>query len=330
MAFKPKYYAEVNLKESPQNTDYLNMPDPVYGKLEDYEIISKVGRGKYANVFEGVNMTNNQRVILKALKPLTKRKIKREIFMMKRLKDGPNIIKQIDVVKDSGSHTISLIFEYVDNLDFRELYPKFTDQDVRFFMHETLVALDYCHSKGIMHRDVKPQNIVYDFNSKVQKLIDFGLSEFFFPNKNLTVRVSSQFFKAPELLLGYEHYDYSVDMWSLGCVFAAIIYKKEPFFHGSDLEDQLDKIASVLGTNELITYLEKYRIELEERFTGVFGGHQKKAWTKFVSSENSMLANKEAQDLLSQMLIYDHLKRITPKDALEHPYIKQVKGSKAN
>ena len=114
------------------------------------------------------------------------------------------------------------------------------------------------------------------------------------------------------------------------------IFKKEPFFHGYDQEDQLDKIASVLGTNELINYLEKYRIELEERFTvfypifskiqGVFGGHQKKAWTKFVNSENSTLANKDALDQLSQMLIYDHLKRITPKDALEHPYIKPIKS----
>lgn len=147
-----------------------------------------------------------------------------------------------------------------------------------------------------MHRDVKPNNIAYDYNNKIVKLIDWGLGEFYFPNKNYNVRVSSLFFKAPELLLGYEHYDYSIDMWALGCTFAAIIFKKEPFFHGYDQEDQLDKIASVLGTNELINYLEKYRIELEERFTGVFGGHQKKAWTKFVNSENSTLANKDALD----------------------------------
>ena len=74
-----------------------------------------------------------------------------------------------------------------------------------------------------MHRDVKPNNIAYDYNNKIVKLIDWGLGEFYFPNKNYNVRVSSLFFKAPELLLGYEHYDYSIDMWALGCTFAAIV-----------------------------------------------------------------------------------------------------------
>lgn len=188
------------------------------------------------------------------------------------------------------------------------------------------MALDGCHSKGIMHRDIKPHNICFDYEQKIIKLIDWGLAEFYMPNKNYNVRVSSMFFKAPELLLGHENYDYSIDMWALGCVFAGIIFKKEPFFHGSDMEDQLDKIASVLGTNDLIVYLEKYSIELEDRFTGVFGGHQKKPWSKFVNSENSVLAHKDALDLLNQMLKYDHFKRVTPRDALETAYFAPIKA----
>jgi len=220
--------------------------------------------------------------------------------------------------------------EYVDCIDFRDLYPKLNDMDVRFFMHECLVALDNCHSKGIMHRDIKPHNIVFDFQNKLVKLIDWGLAEFFYFNKNYNVRVSSLFFKAPELLLGYEYYDYSIDIWALGCVFAGIIFRKEPFFHGSDMEDQLDKIASVLGTNDLVVYLEKYQIELDERFTGIFGGHQKKQWSKFVNSENSMLANKDALSLLNEMLKYDHQKRITAKDALEFSYFNSVRPTNKN
>lgn len=220
--------------------------------------------------------------------------------------------------------------EYVDCIDFRDLYPKLNDMDVRFFMHECLVALDTCHSKGIMHRDIKPHNIVFDFQNKLVKLIDWGLAEFFSLNKNYNVRVSSLFFKAPELLLGYEYYDYSIDIWALGCVFAGIIFRKEPFFHGSDMEDQLDKIASVLGTNDLVVYLEKYQIELDERFTGIFGGHQKKQWSKFVNSENSMLANKDALSLLNEMLKYDQQKRITAKDALDFSYFNSVRPTNKN
>lgn len=74
-----------------------------------------------------------------------------------------------------------------------------------------------------MHRDIKSQNILIDHNNKTLKVIDWGLAEFYFPGKAYNVRVSSKFYKAPELLLGYEYYDYSLDIWSLGAFFAALV-----------------------------------------------------------------------------------------------------------
>jgi casein kinase II subunit alpha len=111
-------------------------------------------------------VVNYQKCVVKVLKPVKKKKIKREIKILQNLAGGPNIVALLDVVRDSQSKTPSLIFEYVNNTDFRSLYPKFTDLDVRFYIFELLKALDYCHSKGIMHRDVKPHNVMIDHENR--------------------------------------------------------------------------------------------------------------------------------------------------------------------
>ena len=107
-------------------------------------------------------------------------------------------------------------------------------------------------------------------------MIDWGLAEFYPIGTDYNVRVASRYFKAPELLLDYMKYDYSLDMWSLGCMFAGMLFKKEPFFHGHDNYDQLVKIAKVMGTDELIEYLKKYNIELHQNYDGILGKYSKK------------------------------------------------------
>ena len=140
----------------------------------------------------------------------------------------------------------------------------------RFYLYELLRALDYCHSMGIMHRDVKPHNVMIDHENRRLRLIDWGLAEFYHPGQEYNVRVASRYFKGPELLVDYQMYDYSLDMWSLGCMLASMIFRKEPFFHGHDNYDQLVRIAKVLGTEELYEYLDKYQIELDPRYVTLF------------------------------------------------------------
>lgn len=96
------------------------------------------GRGKYSEVFEGINVVNYQKCVIKVLKPVKKKKIKREIKILQNLSGGPNVVALLDVVRDSQSKTPSLIFEYVNNTDFRSLYPKFVDYDVRYYIFELL------------------------------------------------------------------------------------------------------------------------------------------------------------------------------------------------
>merc|ERR1712190_356178 len=231
-----------------------------------------------------------------------------------------NIVRLYDVVRDPQSKTPSLIFEYINNTDFKTLYPTLTDHDIRYYIFEILKALDYCHSQGIMHRDVKPHNVMIDHEKRKLRLIDWGLAEFYHPGKEYNVRVASRYYKGPELLVDLQLYDYSLDIWSLGCMLAGMVFRKEPFFQGRDNYDQLVKIARVLGTDGLFAYLDKYNMELDPHFDDILGKHSRKAWSKFVTAENQNLVTLDVIDMIDKMLIYDHAARILPKEAMTHQY----------
>lgn len=320
---RARVYKDVNVHRPREYWDYESLVVQ-WGSQDKYQIVRKIGRGKYSEVFEGINITNNDKCVIKILKPVKKKKIKREIKILQNLCGGTNIITLYDVVKDPQSKIPSLIFENVDNVDFKVLYPTLTDYDIRYYMYELVKALDFCHSNGIMHRDVKPHNVMIDHTKRTLRLIDWGLAEFYHPGREYNVRVASRYFKGPELLVDYQEYDYSLDMWSLGCMFASMIFRKEPFFHGHDNYDQLVKIAKVLGTDDLFTYLDKFNIELDHHYDDILARYPRKPWDKFVTNENRRFVSNEAIDFLDGLLRYDHTQRLTAPEALQHPYFYPV------
>jgi len=275
---------------------------------------------------QGICTANGERCIVKVLKPVKKKKIKREISVLQRLAGGPNVVALLDVVRDPPSRTPSLVFEHVDNADFRQLYPTLSDYDVRYYTFQLLRALDFAHSRGVMHRDVKPHNVMIDPRRRELRLIDWGLAEFYHAGREYNVRVASRYYKGPELLVDLQDYDYALDLWSLGCVLAAIVFRRDPFFCGADNYDQLAKIASVLGTDELDAYLDKYGIRLDRQLSGLIGRRPRRAWSKYVAQGAEHLASPEAVDLIDRLLRYDHAERPTAREAMAHAYFAPVRA----
>mmetsp|Transcript_16957 Transcript_16957/g.26119 ORF Transcript_16957/g.26119 Transcript_16957/m.26119 type:complete len:137 (-) Transcript_16957:119-529(-) len=133
------------------------------------------------------------------------------------------------------------------------------------------------------------------------------------------------------------YYDYQLDIFSTGCMLAGMIFQREPFFKGSDNYDQLIKIAKVLGTNDIVDYVERFNLKLAPQIEEKLFNFKKKQWDKFVNTQNSHLVFPQPNqhlpsdytdslfDLLTKMLTVDHTKRITAREAIEHPFFTPVR-----
>lgn len=319
-----RVYADALAAKPQSYWDYENI-NIKWNLQENYEIIEKLGRGKYSEVFLGIDLAHGgKRCVIKVLKPVKRKKIKREILILKNLVGGPNVIALLDIVRELQLKTPALIFEHVANADFRELYPTLSDFDIRFYMYQLLLALDYLHSMGIMHRDVKPHNVMIDHSRRTLRLIDWGLAEYYHPGTEYNVRVALRYFKGPELLVDFRLYDYLLDMWLYGCMLALMVFKKEPFFHGKSNTDQLVQIVRVLGTDALHRYLQKYELQLGDEYEDL-GYYGRKPWKRLITEANQHLVLDEFVDFLDHLLRYDHQERLTAAEAMAHPYFDPVR-----
>lgn len=155
---------------------------------------------------------------MKFLKPVKKDKINREVKIMNALKGGPFMNTLLDVVRDTATQSPVVISKYmeVSHPNLKEIYEELTPFEAKYYIYKILIALQYAHARGIMHRDIKPHNVLINAYTRQIQLIDWGLAEFYVPNKEYHPRVASRYFKGPELLVSYPYYHYSLDIWSLG------------------------------------------------------------------------------------------------------------------
>ena len=294
------------------------------GDIDNYIVESKIGRGRYSDVYEGTDKKTSKKVVLKLLKPITKIKIIREICVLKTLKECPNIVEITDVIKEKDSEIYCIICKSISGIELRNCYLNISPSDLKQYMYKIIQCLEYAHSKGIIHRDIKSTNIAINQETKELNIFDWGLSDFYIKDYKYTLTIGSRYYKAPELLMEYKKYDFSIDMWSVGCLFGAILFQIDFLFKGSSNQDQLVKIAKHFGYEEIEKFLNKYQGDcfLASKIKNKMKDYAKKSWDEYINEKNKYLISEDALDLLNKLLEIDHQKRITAKDALNHNYFK--------
>ncbi|RZC71774.1 hypothetical protein C5167_034936 [Papaver somniferum] len=224
-------------------------------RADSFEKLEKIGQGTYSSVFRAQDLDTGKIVALKKVRfdnfePESVRFMAREIMILRRL-DHPNIIKLEGIITSRLSCSIYLVFEYMEH-DLAGLSTcpdiKFSEAQVKCYMHQLLSGIEHCHSRGVMHRDIKGSNLLVN-NEGILKVADFGLANFFNPGyrQPLTSRVVTLWYRPPELLLGSTEYGATVDLWSVGCVFAELFMGK-PILQGRTEVEQLHKIFKLCGS----------------------------------------------------------------------------------
>ncbi|KAL8507533.1 hypothetical protein ACS0TY_018179 [Phlomoides rotata] len=224
-------------------------------KADTFEKLDKIGQGTYSSVYKGRDLLHNRVVALKKVRfdnmdPESVKFMAREIQILRRL-DHPNIIKLEGLVTSRTSSSLYLVFEYMEH-DLTGLASlpgvNFSEPQVKCYMQQLLSGLDYCHTNGILHRDIKGSNLLIDNHGNL-KIADFGLASYFDHHQKapLTSRVVTLWYRPPELLLGATQYGVSVDLWSTGCILGEL-YTGKPIMPGRTEVEQLHKIFKLCGS----------------------------------------------------------------------------------
>ena len=305
----------------------------MFKRICKYKKISKIGEGSYGIVYKAKDLQTNQFVALKKirLKPEeegTPSTAIREIALLKEL-NQLNIVNLIDVIHTSSK--LTLVFEYcesdlkkiMDNLKTERLpIPK-----VKLYLYQMLKATTHLYKHNILHRDLKPANMLIN-SDDVLKLCDFGLARGIdVPIRMYTNEVVTLWYRAPDILLGSKLYDISVDIWSIGCIFAEMLLGI-PMFLGKNENEQLDRMFLLLGTpdDEVYTWLRESPEWGAYITSDIFKKYEKKNIRDLYTS----IDDEDAYDLLEQMIVFDPDKRIKPEDALKHKYFNSIKKEISN
>lgn len=237
----------------------------------------------------------------------------REISLLREL-EHPNIVELRDCVQSEGK--LYLVFEFLDK-DLKRYMDSVRDlmdpMLIKSYLYQMIRGLHFCHARGVMHRDLKPQNLLVNKEGKL-KLADFGLARAFsLPIRPLTHEVVTLWYRAPEVLLGSRHYAPPVDMWAIGTIFVEMVNKR-PLFPGDSEIDELYRIFRGLGTPTEETWPGVSQLP---DFAMTFPKWQVRSISSLIKHGN---LDANGLDLLGKCLDYDPAKRISAKAAMEHAY----------
>ncbi|KAM7537569.1 hypothetical protein Aperf_G00000066742 [Anoplocephala perfoliata] len=288
-----------------------------------------LGFGAFGVVWSVIDPRDGRKVALKRIprvfhNPITAKRVYREVKMLSMLHHD-NIVTLIDVVKSDNYSTfdeVYLIFELMQT-DLHKIIvsPQPLSSDhVKIFLYQILRGLRYLHSAGIVHRDIKPGNMLVNSNCLL-KICDFGLARMDDPKNQaqLTTEVVTQYYRSPELLMETSRYSYAVDMWSVGCTFAELLSRRILFPAQGPLE-QLELIVNLTGTPN-VEDLENCH---PEACCFVLSFRPRRPNLAFFYSLSPDVSSP-AVDLISSMLCFNPKARITAEEALSHAYLEEAR-----
>lgn len=292
-----------------------------------YKIDQKVGKGAYGIVWRAIDVRTKRVVALKKIfdafqNSTDAQRTFREIMFLQALNahSHQNIIRLDNVLKADNDKDIYLIFEYMEvNLHAVIRANILEEVHKKYILYQCLKALKYMHSGDLLHRDMKPGNILLNSNCHV-KICDFGLARSVQDTKSdkapiLTEYVATRWYRAPEILLGSKSYTKGVDTWSIGCILGELL-SGQAMFPGTNTVNQLERIIAVTGfpsqEDELSidgsskSFLREIRHRPKTPLSTLFPN-----------------ASLEAIDLMEKLFQFNPHKRLTAEQALEHPYLAQ-------
>ncbi|XP_072910602.1 cyclin-dependent kinase 14 isoform X1 [Hemitrygon akajei] len=313
-------------KESPKlrrHSSPSSPTSPKFGKADSYEKLEKLGEGSYATVYKGKSKVNGKLVALKVIRlqeeegtPFT---AIREASLLKGLKHV-NIVLLHDIIHTK--ETLTLVFEYVhtDLCQYMDKHPGgLHPENVKLFLFQLLRGLSYIHQRYILHRDLKPQNLLISDTGEL-KLADFGLARAkSVPSHTYSNEVVTLWYRPPDVLLGSTEYSTCLDMWGVGCIFVEMIQGVAAFPGMKDIHDQLERIFLVLGTPTEETWpgVSSLPYLKTDRFTQYSSKKLRQAWNKL-----DYVAH--AEDLASKLLQCSPKKRLSALSALNHEYFSDL------
>ncbi|XP_073407622.1 cyclin-dependent kinase 15 isoform X2 [Dendrobates tinctorius] len=290
-----------------------------FGNASSYLNLEKLGEGSYATVYKGISRINGQLVALKVISMKAEEGVPftaiREASLLKGLKHA-NIVLLHDIIQTR--ETLTFVFEYVhtDLAQYMAQHPGgLLPYNVRLFMFQLLRGLAYIHHQHILHRDLKPQNLLISYLGEL-KLADFGLARAkSIPSQTYSSEVVTLWYRPPDVLLGATDYSSDLDIWGAGCIFIEMLQGYPAFSGVSDAFEQLEKIWSVIGTPTEETWpgvsqLPNYKTEWL-----TLSGKQ-----SFGSVWERLSRTMGAEDLAYKILKGCPRERISADDALLHKF----------
>ena len=301
-------------------------------KKNKYIFDTFVGAGSFGEVFKAQNKDTDETVAIK--KVFQDKKYKnRELSILKSL-NHPNVIKLREYfytheenskeVEGTEDVYLNVVMDYIPDTMSRVIRNFYKNKKeipyytVKLFSYQLLRSIGYIHSKGICHRDIKPQNILVDLTNSIVKLCDFGSAKKLNPQESNVSYICSRYYRAPELIFNSIFYTNSVDVWSIGCVIVELVLGL-PIFQGECSVDQIVEIIKMLGTPSKKEILEMNPNYTEYKFPIIKCFTWRQILGQFKNIDDMYI------DLITKLLTYSPTKRYTPFEALAHPYFDSLR-----